>query len=280
MSRARLLLGESMPARTPVCLLFFTLAACGGDPGSAPALPALPPAQWTPALSPSVATSGAASLERRVDPRTGLHFLRVPAGSYRTPTLGGREVQIARSFWLAETELTLGQWRRYVRQLGGDPAVPVPAGAEDLPMPLSHHDAVGFCQRLGYRLPTEFEWELACRAGSEPANAPWASPAGMREHAWFNANAGDGSRAVRTRAANAWGFHDMLGNLWEWCADWHGPLPEGEPVVDPRGPAAGTARVLRGGSWFTTPAALPETRSQGFPGERNAFYGLRPAADD
>jgi formylglycine-generating enzyme required for sulfatase activity len=266
-----------MRAYLAALLLALASAACGGGAAEAPDLPALPPSQWPQTPLPGAAA--AEQLPRRVDPRTGLHFLRVPAGSLRTPTLGGRELRITREFWLAETELTIGQWRRYVRELGGDASVPVPAGDDALPMPLSFLDAERFCRRLGYRLPSEFEWELACRAGSEPANAPWASPAGMREHAWFNANAGDGSRPVATRAANAWGFHDMLGNLWEWCADWHGLPPEGDPVIDPRGPATGTARVLRGGSWFTTPAALPETRSQGFPGERNAFYGLRPAAD-
>ncbi len=213
------------------------------------------------------------------DPRTGITFRRVPAGEFvGGPAAAPQRYRLAQPFLLAETVLTVGQWRRCVATLGVDPAVPVPAGADDLPMSLSWLDAEAFCGRLGYRLPREIEWERACRADHEPATAPWSTPVRLREHAWFNANAGDGSRPVRGRSPNAYGFHDMLGNLWEWCAEWHGVLPVSvETLTDPAGPATGTARVLRGGSWFTTPGALPDTRTAGFPDERNAFYGLRPA---
>jgi len=213
------------------------------------------------------------------DPRTGVAFVRVPAGEFRSGPPGQeRTFRITQPFLLAENELTVAQWARYVAELGGDAAVPVPAGGKDLPMPMSWLDAQQACARLGYRLPTEAEWERACRADHDPATAPWRTPAALQEHAWFNANAGDGSKPVRARVPNALGFYDMLGNLWEWCADWHAALPAAaEPIVDPLGPGQGTARVLRGGSWFTTPGALPDTRTAGFPDERNAFYGVRPA---
>ena len=213
------------------------------------------------------------------DPRTGITFVRVPAGEFRSgPPEQQHTVRITQPFLLAETELTIAQWQRYVKELGGDAAVPVPQGAPEQPMPMSWFDAQSACERLGYRLPTEAEWERACRADHDPAQAPWSTPARLLEHSWFNANAGEGSKPVRGRTPNALGLHDMLGNLWEWCADWHAALPVAtETVIDPAGPREGTARVLRGGSWFTTPGALPDTRTAGFPDERNLFYGLRPA---
>ena len=213
------------------------------------------------------------------DPRTGITFVRVPEGEFRSGAVGQeRTFRVTKPFLLAEHELTIGQWRRYVAELGGDAAVPVPSEQVDLPMPMSWLDAQQTCKRLGYRLPTEAEWERACRADHDPATAPWSTPALLQEHAWFNANAGTGSKPVRSRLPNALGLYDMLGNLWEWCADWQAPLPVStEPIVDPTGPPQGTAKALRGGSWFTTPGAIPDTRTAGFPDERNAFYGVRPA---
>ncbi len=222
--------------------LLLSPAACGGAAGPTPAmLQALAahaePATWED-LDP--AHPG----RRRRDPRSGVVFVRVPA----TPP-----------FLLAETELTAAQWRRYVNGFAGDPTVPVPAD-DALPMTASWHDAVAYCERFGYRLPTEQEWEFACRGGLDPAVAPWRGPEELKPHAWFNFNAGDDRRRVGTRESNPFGLYDMLGNVWEWCQE-----------------AAGADRVLRGGSWFTMPWPKPELRTQGAPGERNAFYGFRPA---
>lgn len=252
-----------------------SLAACGGDSAAVgQTLRAhADVATWERLDDP---TPG----RRLRDPRTGITFVRIDAGEFRSGPAGAeRTVRVSRPFLLAETELTIGQWRRCVEELGADAAVPVPTGAADLPMPLSWHDADRVCARLGYRLPTEAEWELACRAAHASADAPWSTPAKLQQHAWFNANAGDGARPVRTRTPNGNGLHDMLGNLWEWCADWHEQVPFGAAPapVDPTGPASGTAKLLRGGSWFTTPGPLPESRTQDFPDSRNGFYGVRPA---
>lgn len=261
------------------CLpLLMLLAACGGRaPTDSEAVRTAlakgsEPSAWEPL--------DAGTPPRRLrDPRTGITFVRVPAGEFVFgPAANPQTVRISKDFLLAEDELTIAQWQRCVAELGADATVPVPPGNAQHPMPMSWLDAESFCARLGYRLPTEAEWERACRADHTPANAPWSTPALQQEHSWYNANAGDGSHPCHTRKPNAWGFHDMLGNLWEWCADHHANLPKAKDVVvDPTGPTASNARVLRGGSWFTTPGPLADTRTAGFPVERNLFYGLRPA---
>lgn len=226
------------------------------------------------------------------DPRTGIVFRRVPAGEF---VMGGTEVEeeqpphrvrISRDYLLAETEVTVGQWRRYVEVHGGAPAGALPAAAagDDLPMSMvSWHDAQAFCARYGYRLPTEAEWERACRGGLPPDQGPWLSADTFQAHAWFHVNAADGPRPVATRTPNPYGLHDMLGNLWEWCEDrydfhYYRTLPE--PAVDPPGPAdVADVRVVRGGSWFSLPGPMPATRLADQPGARNGFTGFRPVRD-
>ncbi|MCA8977890.1 MAG: formylglycine-generating enzyme family protein [Planctomycetes bacterium] len=253
------------------------LAGCGNGGSAAAAAPALAaratPAEWE-------ALDDAVPPRRLRDPRTGITFIRVPAGEFRQVAADlSRTIRVSKPFLLAETELTVAQWRRYIDDLGGDRELPVPAD-DALPMPLSWRDSERFCARLGYRLPTEAEWELACRADHGDAG-PWSTPAGLRDHAWFNANAGTGPQPVRGRSPNGFGFYDMIGNVWEWCSDWYGRFPFGtDPApVDPIGPASGDGHALRGASWFTPGSPSPTYRTQDFVDTRNTFYGLRPAHD-
>jgi formylglycine-generating enzyme required for sulfatase activity len=104
----------------------------------------------------------------------------------------------------------------------------------------------------GYRLPTEAEWEYACRAGSTARYAFGDDASKLGDAGWFKANAAGATHPVKQKVPNAWGLHDMHGSVWEWCNDFYaeGYSPGGE-ARDPRGPAAGDQCVLRGGSWFS-----------------------------
>ena len=94
-----------------------------------------------------------------------------------------------------------------------------------------------------YRLPSESEWEYAARAG-----ATGARYGPLDDIAWHGGNSGGSTRAVGEKRANAWGLHDMIGNAWEWTADWYGKYSTGA-LVNPTGPASGSDRVFRGGGW-------------------------------
>ena len=170
------------------------------------------------------------------------------------------QVTISKAFFLGKYEVTQGQWsavmgttpwsgQRYVQEAANDPATYI-----------SWSDAQLFIHKLNqaagdslYRLPTEAEWEYACRAGTATAWSFGNDAGQLGNYAWYDGNswtAGEkyGHR-VGTKKPNPWGLYDMHGNVWEWCQDWAGAY-SGEPQTDPHGPAGGAGRVLRGGSFY------------------------------
>jgi formylglycine-generating enzyme required for sulfatase activity len=162
---------------------------------------------------------------------------------------------------------------------------------------VSWEDAVEFCKKLSelpeekkagrvYRLPTEAQWEYACRGGSKTAFSFGENSKSLGDYAWFGENSNGQTHPVGENKANAWGLYDMQGNVWEWCSDRYGDYPKGA-VSDPVGPREGSYRVVRGGGWRNKAAhcrsalrfrGLPSSRKGGDePSFRDAGYGFRVA---
>ncbi len=190
------------------------------------------------------------------------------------------EVELTQAFWLAETPVTQSLWQA---TMGSNPSKF--RGTERPVEQVSWEDCQQFLSRvngaqpgLNLRLPTESEWEYACRAGTQ--GATWlgaSSPATLSRIAWYERNSESQTRPGRQKESNPWGLHDMLGNVWEWCADYTGAYGAGR-VVDPIGPASGTLRVYRGGSWFYgTRDARAARRLAHDPGARFDDLGFRIA---
>ena len=157
------------------------------------------------------------------------------------------KVTLTRGFWLGKYPVTQSQWKSVMRgnpsDFEGD-ANPVDS--------VSWDDCKEFIKKINSRFnftarfPTEAEWEYACRAGTEGA---YSGTGDLDDMGWYEGNSDGRTHPVGEKEPNAWGFHDMHGNVSEWCGDWHGSYPHGV-VTDPKGSSSGYARVLRGGSWY------------------------------
>ena len=183
------------------------------------------------------------------------------------------QVRISRGFWLGQHEVTQSEWQGV---MGTNPSEF--SGCGQCPVErVSWNDAQEFIRSLNgrfggnrYRLPTEAEWEYAARAGTTGDRY-----GNLDAIAWYRDNSGGRTHPVGQKAPNAWGLHDMLGNVWEWVADWYGGYPGGA-VTDPRGPVSGSDRVDRGGGWGVSASyCRSSTRFSDTPGIRNAYLGFR-----
>ena len=187
-------------------------------------------------------------------------------------------VEISNGFWLAKTETTQAQWQAV---MGENPSK---FQGENFPVePVSWNDIAGtggFLSRINeragdyegrFQLPSEAQWEYACRAGVSDASG------NLRSVAWYYDNSGSKTHAVGQKQANAWGLHDMKGNVWEWCDDWYGTYPSGVST-DPSGPASGLDRVLRGGSWVNFAVSCRVAfRGNASPSDMTDNFGFRVA---
>jgi formylglycine-generating enzyme required for sulfatase activity len=166
------------------------------------------------------------------------------------------QVRFTRGYWLGKTEVTQAQWQVVMS------SNPSARKGDTLPVEnVSWDDAMDFCRKLTegeraagtlpdgyvYTLPTEAQWEYACRAGTTGDYA-----GDLNSMAWHSGNSGSSTHAVATKQANAWGLHDMHGNVWEWCLDRYSDRYPGGSVTDYAGPRSGSDRVIRGGSWVGT----------------------------
>jgi formylglycine-generating enzyme required for sulfatase activity len=199
-------------------------------------------------------------------------------------------VILTKGFWLAKTECTQEQWEVMMGTDVNQQKAKEGSFGEITGMGSNHpmyfvswEDAKDFLVKmnsqnvlpLGWKwvLPSEAQWEYACRASSETMFA-----GNLDEMAWYGENSGSKTNPVGTKRANAWGLHDMHGNVWEWCADGYGDYPTGS-ATDPTGDESGSFRVFRGGSWLYFAADCRSARRGAYePEYRNDRLGFRPAA--
>ena len=145
---------------------------------------------------------------------------------------------------------------------------------------VSWDDAQEFINRLNgssprHRLPTEAEWEYACRAGTETEYFFGEDSDELGRYAWYSGNSNGKTHPVGQMESNPWGLYDMHGNVWEWVSDWYGSY-ENATVTDPSGPATGSARVFRGGGWGSAAEGLRSAyRRSASPGNRIILLGFR-----
>ena len=239
----------------------------------------------------------------------GMRFVPISTGTF---TMGegktAHQVTLTQAFHLGQHAVTQEQ---YEAVMGTNPSKS--KGPQNPVVNVSWADAVEFCRKLSampaekkagyvYRLPTEAEWEYACRAGTKTTYSFGDSESELGAYAWYGNNSGDQqidalniwntdkdnyrkrifdnncrTHPVGEKKPNPWGLYDMHGNVWEWCQDWYGDYPSGA-VTDPTGPASGDSRVLRGGAFNSrTSYVRSANRNYNQPDTRYFYYGFRPA---
>ncbi|HWI59359.1 MAG TPA: formylglycine-generating enzyme family protein [Bacillota bacterium] len=249
-----------------------------------------------PMLGPSLASESggslttATTLENLVWIAPGQFILGSPAEEAgREPDEGpATRVTIAQGFWMGKCEVTQAEYQRVMginpSNFTGDLSQPVEK--------VNWFEAMEYCAKLNqqaetagrmpkgyaYRLPTEAEWEYACRAGTTTRYSYGEDRSGVQlaEYAWFTRNSDSTTHPVGSRRPNPWGLHDMHGNVWEWCLDrWEGSLPSGSITNRPV-TSEGSLRVARGGSWlYEAKACRSANRDDYSPWNRCGDLGFR-----
>ena len=229
----------------------------------------------------------------------GMVLIEIPAGKFTMGSPAGEKqrgkneeqvaVTLTKPFWLGTTEVTQGQWQQV---MGTAPWEGKPFVKADKDCPTScvdWNDATAFCQRLtdtehtngklpageSYRLPTEAEWEYACRAGTQTAWSFGDDESLFGNYGWFEGNVFSYPHAVGLKKPNPWGLFDMHGSVFEWCSDWYDRKLSGG--TDPVGPEGGSRHVLRGGGWWRNTGYCRSARRSSVPSYRHNDLGFRVA---
>ena len=231
----------------------------------------------------------------------GMKLIGIPAGTFTMGDDAGVAVTLTQGFSLGKTEVTWGEWQQVMGKVFQGQKYDV--ASKDFPASgITWNEAIEFCQKLtaiehkngrlpageSYRLPTDAEWEYACRAGTTTAYSFGNDESKLGEYGWFDGNAENAgekyAHIVGKKKPNPWGLHDMHGNVQEWCSDWYdGKLSDG---TDPVGPNGGSLRVLRGGDWRTSPGGCrsanrygrgPSNRDGAVQLHQNSTLGFRVA---
>ena len=208
-------------------------------------------------------------------------FCAIPAGNFLMGSQSEgpiHQVTISRDFCIGKYPVTQAQWEGV---MGNNPSSF--RGADRPVEQVSWDDCQEFIKRLNatgkgtFRLPTEAEWEYACRAGSPDKFCFGDHESQMNDYAWYNANSDGQTQPVGTKKPNSWGVYDIHGNVWEWCQDWYDDYCA-DPVTDPCGPESSSipVRVFRGGCWRgVADFAASAHRGGRGPGYRAGILGFR-----
>jgi formylglycine-generating enzyme required for sulfatase activity len=197
----------------------------------------------------------------------GMKFVWIPPGSFlmgspkkeigRDKGETQHQVTLTKGFYMGVFTVTQGQWEAV---MGNNPSFY--KGEKHLPVEMvSWEDCQVFLKKMSkkegqaYRLPTEAEWEYACRAGTNGAFCFGDDRTLLDQYAWSFETFGDKPHPVGQKKPNEWGLYDMHGNVWQWCQDRYGAYPQ-NPATDPLGPESGATRVMRGGSCTNRPSSL------------------------
>ena len=230
------------------------------------------------------------------DNSSGIEMLLVPPGTFQMGCIMGSDsygcysleqpvhtVTLTNAYYLGRYEVTQAQWQA---KMGSNPSSF--QGQTDSPSrpveQVSWNTIQNFLSATGLRLPTEAEWEFACRAGrTTPFHSGPGFPNGTTNDglagtiAWYWSNSGGVTHAVGGKAANALGMHDMLGNVWEWQSDWYGDYSS-SAQTNPTGPGSGSTRVFRGGAWNNLTSFVRSSRRVGgTPALTGDYLGFRVA---
>lgn len=197
-----------------------------------------------------------------------MQVMLIPAGKFQmgfqaedrkhyATEMQGRKVTLSKTFYMGKYPVTQQQWLALM------PSNPSRFKGPEHPIHgVSWKQANEFCRKLAektsrpVRLPTDAEWEYACRAATKTGFYFGNDPNALGDHAWYGDNSQGTTHPVGQKKPNAWGLYDMCGNVWEWCSDWYHRLDHTTgPVTDPKGPQKSPldAHVLRGGAWHTDP---------------------------
>jgi formylglycine-generating enzyme required for sulfatase activity len=277
-------------------LLLGAWGTCPGVPDWATVVQYAPDATVVtdPSLRAAIIATGRPWRVR--DTATQIEMLLVPPGTFQMGCIIGsdlygcyswelpvHQVTLTNAFYLGRYEVTQAQWQATMGSNPSyfqSPSAQVPAAqVPNRPAErVSWNTIQGYLNATGMRLPTEAEWEYACRAGTQtPFYNNSTDDSTLGALAWYSPNSGNQTRPVGGKAANAFGFHDMLGNVWEWVNDWYGGYSAGAQT-DPTGPVSASARVIRGGSWYDDSNIVRSSnRNFDSPGYAFNFFGFRVA---
>ena len=245
----------------------------------------------------AVRSLGSAPGEKRSFGPSNARYAWVPAGTFQMGCVPQdaecdrdekprHPVTLSRGFWMKETEVTVGEYRGFARATGrGMAPAPSFSQRDDHPVVnVTWDDATAYCRWAGGRLPSEAEWELAARGGRDGAKYPWGGAISHNDANYDGTSDRDRweeTAPVASFAANGFGLFDMVGNVWEWVADWHDSgYYARSSAADPTGPSWGSFRVLRGGSWSYNSWILRVSyRSRFDPSDWSDGRGFRCARD-